>query len=77
MIARMWRGWVATVRAGSDISRAVFFPDDFLVGREETASHYTVARAPPAPNRRRSQAIRAARASRDTAASGTAASKPW
>jgi heme-degrading monooxygenase HmoA len=99
MIARMWRGWVATDRAaeyvayieatgiaayrstpgnidaqmwtrdlgdgrtevvtlswweslaviqgfaGSDISRAVFYPedDDFLLGREETVTHYTVA----------------------------------
>jgi heme-degrading monooxygenase HmoA len=31
--------------AGSDISRAVFYPedDDFLVGREESVTHYTVA----------------------------------
>ena len=31
--------------AGADISRAVFDPEDhdFLVGREETVSHYTVA----------------------------------
>lgn len=99
MIARMWRGWVATglaaeyrdyvtatglagyratpgnvdaqmwtrdlgdgrtevvtvsrwddlesIRAfaGDDISRAVFYPEDdrFLVGREETVSHYEVA----------------------------------
>ena len=30
--------------AGADISRAVFYPedDDFLVGREETVTHYTV-----------------------------------
>jgi heme-degrading monooxygenase HmoA len=99
MIARMWRGWVATDRAaeyvayieatgiaayrgtpgnidaqmwtrdlgdgrtevvtlswweslaviqgfaGSDVNRAVFYPedDDFLLGREETVTHYTVA----------------------------------
>jgi heme-degrading monooxygenase HmoA len=99
MIARMWRGWVATDRAaeyvayieqtgmasyratpgnidaqmwtrdlgdgrtevvtvsrwesleviegfaGADITRAVFYPedDDFLVGREDTVTHYTVA----------------------------------
>ncbi|GID92444.1 antibiotic biosynthesis monooxygenase family protein [Amorphoplanes digitatis] len=98
MIARMWRGWVATegageyvdyinrtgmaeyrrtpgnvdaqmwtrdlgdgrtevvtlswwesaeaIRgfAGDDISRAVFYPEDerFLIGREETVTHYTV-----------------------------------
>jgi heme-degrading monooxygenase HmoA len=98
MIARMWRGWVATGRAaeyvayingtgmaeyrrtpgnidaqmwtrdlgdgrtevvtlswwesleaiegfaGADITRAVFYPEDdaFLVGREETVTHYTV-----------------------------------
>jgi heme-degrading monooxygenase HmoA len=31
--------------AGEDISRAVFYPDDeaFLLGREETVTHYTVA----------------------------------
>ena len=31
--------------AGADISRAVFYPedDDFLVGREDTVTHYTVA----------------------------------
>jgi heme-degrading monooxygenase HmoA len=31
--------------AGSDITRAVFYPedDDFLVGREETVTHFTVA----------------------------------
>ena len=30
--------------AGSDISRAVFYPEDdeFLIGREDTVSHYTV-----------------------------------
>ena len=30
--------------AGSDISRAVFYPedDDFLIGREDTVAHYTV-----------------------------------
>ncbi len=30
--------------AGADIDRAVFYPedDDFLVGREETVTHYTV-----------------------------------
>ena len=30
--------------AGSDITRAVFYPedDDFLVGREETVTHFTV-----------------------------------
>jgi hypothetical protein len=31
--------------AGCDTSRAVFYPedDDFLVGREESVTHYTVA----------------------------------
>ena len=30
--------------AGSDISRAVFYPEDdeFLIGREDTVAHYTV-----------------------------------
>nr|BFE71259.1 hypothetical protein GCM10020092_045600 [Actinoplanes digitatis] len=30
--------------AGDDISRAVFYPEDerFLIGREETVTHYTV-----------------------------------
>jgi heme-degrading monooxygenase HmoA len=30
--------------AGEDVSRAVFYPedDDFLVGREESVTHYTV-----------------------------------
>ncbi|MGY2066145.1 hypothetical protein [Blastococcus sp. SYSU DS0619] len=43
MTARMWRGWVGF--AGEDIERTVFYPEDdrYLVGREETVTHFEVA----------------------------------
>ena len=47
VITLSWWESLAVIQgfAGSDITRAVFYPedDDFLIGREETVTHYTVA----------------------------------